>query len=55
MIVWIVVGIAVVAVGLWAFWPRRRGIVDGQVQSVRSRTQGDVENYDNSFGPTGPL
>ncbi|MDI6908854.1 hypothetical protein [Nocardioides sp.] len=52
--VWIIVGIVVivvVAAAVWAFWPSRSGIVDGDVRGLKRRSQGDVENYNNPSGP----
>ena len=47
MVVWIVIAVVVIALAVFAFWPRRRGIVDGEVRSSRRLDQGRVENYDN--------
>ncbi|WP_395655909.1 hypothetical protein [Nocardioides sp.] len=47
MVVWIIVGVVVVALAVFAFWPRKRGIVDGEVRQSRRRDQGVVEPYDN--------
>jgi hypothetical protein len=47
MVVWIVVGVVVLALAVFAFWPRKRGIVDGSVRSARRLDQGRAENYDN--------
>lgn len=55
MVVWIIVGIAVVALAAFAFWPREKGIRDATVRSAQRRTQGEVEHGDNPFGPAGPL
>ncbi|HEY0948847.1 hypothetical protein [Nocardioides sp.] len=49
--VWIVIGVAALAAAAWAFWPRRRGIVDGDVRGLKRRGQGKVENYNNPSGP----
>ena len=51
MLLWIVIGAAVVALAAFAFWPRRKGIVDGDVRRSRRRDQGHAEPYDNpGFG-----
>ena len=50
MLLWIIIGIVVVAAGVWAFWPRRRGVVDGDVRRSRRTTQGKVGNYDSGTG-----
>ena len=47
MLIWIVVGVVVVAVGVWAFWPRRRGVAEGEVWDSRAKTIGKVGNYRN--------
>lgn len=49
--VWIIAGIVVLAAASWAFWPRRRGIVDGDVRKLERRSQGGTENYNNPSGP----
>ena len=55
MLLWIVVGVVAVAVLAFAFWPRGRGVVDGEVRRSRRRSQGEVQTYSNpsgrSFGP----
>jgi hypothetical protein len=50
MLLWI--GVAVVAVALvaFAFWPHRRGVVDGEVRRSRRRSQGEVQTYSNPSG-----
>jgi len=52
MLLWILIGVAAVALAVYAFWPRRRGVSDKAALDARRRDQGDVENYDNpGFGP----
>ena len=51
MIVWIVIGIVVLGAAGWAFWPRRRGVVDGRVRRSQMLDQGKGENYNNPSGP----
>ena len=51
MLVWIIVGVVVLAVAGWAFWPRRRGVADAEVRGLKRRSQGDVENFNNPSGP----
>ena len=53
MLLWI--GVAVVAVALvaFAFWPHRRGVVDGEVRSARRTSRGKAEGYSNPSGPNG--
>jgi hypothetical protein len=52
---WIVVAVVALALAVYAFWPRKRGIVDGEVRRSRRRTQGEVQSYSNpnGFGGTG--
>ena len=52
MVVWIVVGVVVLALAAWAFYPRRRGVVDGEVKLSRKKLQGRTGYY-NSDGPFG--
>lgn len=40
MWVWIVVAVVVVAIGVYGFWPHKRGLVDGDVQRQRWRNEG---------------
>ena len=47
MVVWILIGVAVAALAVFAFWPRRKGVVDGEVRQSRRRDQGLAEPYDN--------
>lgn len=47
MVVWVVIAVVVVALATFAFWPRRRGVVDGEVRAQRRLDQGKAENYDN--------
>ena len=48
---WIIIGVVVVALAVFAFWPRARGISDRSVLDHRRRDQGQSENYDNpGFG-----
>ncbi|MDF1603098.1 hypothetical protein [Nocardioides sp. YIM 152315] len=51
MLLWIIIGIAALAVAGWAFWPRRRGVVDGEVRRSRLADKGSAENYNNPSGP----
>ena len=46
MVVWIIVGIAVLGLAVYAFWPHKRGIVDGDVRRSRHRDEGTAELYD---------
>lgn len=40
MVIWIVVGLLGVALLVWAFWPRRRGIADEQLRKAGWRQEG---------------
>ena len=51
MLFWIVVGVVAVVLVAYAFWPRGRGIVDGDVSSSRRRDRGRAEQFDNRSGP----
>ena len=51
MIVMGVIGIFVAFMVGYAFWPRRSGIVDGEVRQAKKRDQAAGENYDNPAGP----
>ena len=44
---WIIIGVVLLTATGWAFWPRRRGIVDGDVRGLKRRSQSDVENFNN--------
>ncbi len=48
---WIIIGVVLLTATGWAFWPRRRGIVDGDVRKLKRRSQGGTENYNNPSGP----
>ena len=37
---WILAAVVVLALAVYAFWPRNRGIVDGEVRRSRRRDQG---------------
>ena len=46
MIIVIVIAVTLAAVLIgWAFWPRSRGIVDGDVRQQRRNTSGRGEYY----------
>jgi uncharacterized iron-regulated membrane protein len=57
MWIWIVLAVVAVAAGLYAFWPRKRGISDRNALGGRRTAQGTVENYNNPSGPnfSGPM
>lgn len=57
MWIWITLAVVALACGLYAFWPRRRGISDRAALSGRRSAQGTVENYHNPSGPnfSGPM
>ena len=42
---WIVVAVVVLALALYAFWPRKRGIVDRRALRSRAVDQGKAEPY----------
>ena len=44
MWVWIIVGIVVVALAVWALWPRMKGVSDGHVIDSRRTTHGSIES-----------
>lgn len=54
MLIWILVGVAVVALGVFAFWPRSRGIADGELGRRRSRTEDSVRRFQNRGNNLGP-
>jgi hypothetical protein len=45
--VWIIAGVVVLALAGFAFWPRRRGVVDSEVRQERRRDQGRIVPYDH--------
>jgi hypothetical protein len=45
MWVWIIVAVVVVALAVWAFWPRRRGITDADVRRSLRKTQADLDEF----------
>lgn len=47
MWVLIIIGVAAIALGTWAFWPRGAGVTDGRVLSSRRSTHGGVEGRFN--------
>ncbi|CAI9419838.1 hypothetical protein [Nocardioides sp. T2.26MG-1] len=47
IVLWILIGIVVLGLAGWAFWPGRRGVVDGDVRRARVLDKGKVENYHN--------
>ena len=51
MLLWIVVGVVAVFVLAFAFWPRRRGVVDGEVRRARRTSRGKAQGYSNPNGP----
>lgn len=57
MWIWIVIAAVVITLAVFAFWPRRRGIADGEVRQSRLRDKGNAENYNNPSGPnfSGPM
>lgn len=42
---WIIVGIVVLAAAVWAFWPRARGVSQSDVRRTRAITQGRSEEH----------
>ena len=44
----------VLAIGAFAFWPRKRGIVDGDILSARRTTQGKTDERYNVNAPQFP-
>lgn len=49
MWIWILVGVAVLAVVVWACWPRKRGINDADAISRRYTTEGGNESASPSI------
>ena len=47
IVVWIIIGIAVLGLAGWAFWPSSRGVVDGDVRRLRRHDRARIENYNN--------
>jgi hypothetical protein len=61
MVAWII-GVVVLAAVVWAFWPRRRGIADGELSRRRARAEtraarhdGTLSGHDNLFGGGSPF
>lgn len=54
MLVWIIVGVVAVGLALFAFWPRSRGIADGELGRKRSRTEDQVRRFQNRGTNLGP-
>ncbi len=44
IVVWIVIGVVVLALAGWAFYPRRRGVVDGAIGESTRNTSGRANN-----------
>lgn len=44
MWVWIIVGVVVLAAAVYAFWPRRRGVVDSDALALRRNSHGEAED-----------
>ena len=42
---WIIIGVCVVAVGVYGFWPRKRGLADRELKQARSRTLGKGDYF----------
>ncbi|WP_395655908.1 hypothetical protein [Nocardioides sp.] len=57
MIVWIIVGVVVVALAVFAFWPRRRGVQDAAVREGKGSAAARGQNESNRSGPqfNGPV
>jgi hypothetical protein len=51
MLFWIVVAVVVTGLVVYAFWPRRRGVVDGDALRSRRRDHGKGEQYNDRSGP----
>jgi hypothetical protein len=47
MVVWIIVGVVVLALAVFAFWPRKRAIT----RDAQNRTEGEVQNYSQTRYP----
>jgi hypothetical protein len=52
--VWIVVAAVVLLIAAWAFWPRKRGVVDGAALRSRAVDQGKASTYSQPSGPNFP-
>jgi hypothetical protein len=52
MLPWII-GVVVLAVVVWAFWPRRKGIADGTLRRSVRNTQDHASREDRTIGGTG--
>ncbi|MGY2702677.1 MULTISPECIES: hypothetical protein [unclassified Nocardioides] len=57
MVVWIVIAAVVVALAVFAFWPRQRGIVDDDVRRLKRDAAAGGQNGSNRSNPqfNGPL
>jgi hypothetical protein len=47
---WIIVAVVVVALATFAFWPHRRGVVDGKVSRSRGINEGRYGSFDGGGG-----
>ncbi len=45
MWLWITLAVVLLALAVWALWPRRHGIVDGDVRRQLRKTQTDVDRF----------
>ncbi|MEP9365524.1 hypothetical protein ABLE68_21330 [Nocardioides sp. CN2-186] len=48
VVVWIVIGVVVLALAAWAFFPHRRGVVDSELKLSQKKMQGRTGMYDNN-------
>lgn len=54
MWLYLIIAVAVLALAAFAFWPRKRGIVDADVRSARRTTHGSIEERYNTNAPQFP-
>lgn len=52
IIVWIVIGVVVLTLAAWAFFPHRRGVIDSEVKLSQKKLGGRTGYY-NRGGPLG--
>lgn len=50
IIVWIVVGVVVLALAGWAFFPHRRGVIDSEVKLSQKKDEGRTGYYTGGGG-----
>ena len=49
IVVWIIIGIVVLALAVWSFFPHRRGVVDSELRLSKKKMMGRTGMYDNKI------